>query len=112
MKQLPEPNNSNLPARYQYIEGPPPNEPGNEPETGGLIEYWHILRRRKGTVLLAAILGTIIGVLFCLPQMPVYQAKATLEMLNMNEDLLNTRQVEATSTALGNDPQINIKTQI
>jgi capsular exopolysaccharide synthesis family protein len=112
MKQLPEPNEGNLPARYQYIEGPPPNEPGNEPETGGLIEYWHILRRHKGTVLLFAILGTIAGILFSLPQTPEYQAKATLEMLNMNEDLLNTRQVEATSTALGNDPQINIKTQI
>jgi capsular exopolysaccharide synthesis family protein len=112
MKELPEPHDGNLPARYQYIEGPPPNEPSAEPETGGLIEYWHILRRRKGTVLLVAILGTIAGVLFSLPQTPVYQARATLEMLNINEDLLNRRQLDATTTADYYDPQFNIKTQI
>ena len=77
-----------------------------------MIEYWHILRRRKGTVLLVAILGTIAGVLFSLPQTPVYQARATLEMLNINEDLLNRRQLDATTTQDYYDPQFNIKTQI
>ena len=111
MKELPEPNHGNLPAKYQYVEVPT-NEPANEPETGGLIEYWHILRRRKGTVLLVAILGTIAGVLFSLPQTPIYQARATLEMLNINEDLLNRRQLESTTTQDYYDPQFNIKTQI
>jgi hypothetical protein len=46
MKELPEAHDGNLPARYQYIEGPPPNEPPAEPETGGLIEY---CRRRRCT---------------------------------------------------------------
>ncbi len=110
MKELPEPNNSNLPARYQYVEVPP--QEASEPETGGLIEYWHILRRRKGTVLLVAILGTIAGVLFSLPQTPVYQAKATLEMLNINENLLNRQQLDSTTTQDYYDPQFNIKTQI
>jgi hypothetical protein len=49
MKQLPEPEGGGgVPTRYQYVDVPPP-ESANEPETGGLIEYWHILRRRKGT---------------------------------------------------------------
>lgn len=111
MKELPEPNHGNLPARYQYVDIPN-NEAGNEPETGGLIEYWHILRRRKGTVLLFAVLGIIAAILFSLPQTPVYQAQATLEMLNINENLLNRQQLDATNTMQDYDPQFNIKTQI
>jgi capsular exopolysaccharide synthesis family protein len=112
MKQLPEPNAGGPPARYQYVDVPPPQEGPGEPETGGLIEYWHILRRRKGTVLLFALLGTIAAILFSLPQTPIYQAKSTLEMLNINEDLMNRRQLDATTTQGYYDPQFNIKTQI
>jgi len=77
MKQLPEPEGEHsLPVKHQYHEMPPQGAQ-NEPETGGLIEYWHILRRRKGTVLLGALLETIAAVLFSLPQTPIYQARAT-----------------------------------
>src|SRR5579862_9323854 len=59
------------------------------PGQGGLMEYWRIIRRSKGTLLLIAFVGMLIGVLATLPQTPIYQARATLEIQDMNSDFVN-----------------------
>lgn len=59
------------------------------PDSGALLEYWNILCRRKWTLLLLAFLGLLTGVLFSLPQMPLYQARASLEIQEFNENALN-----------------------
>ena len=64
---------------------------------GLLLEYWHMLRRRKGTLLLIAFLGLLASVLLTLPQTPVYQARTTLEIQNLNENFLNMRNVSPTA---------------
>jgi succinoglycan biosynthesis transport protein ExoP len=118
----PDGPDSRLPARrgdaglpasaYYHIDTPPPAEPAAEPETGGVIEYWYLLRRYKGTLLLFAVLGTIAALLISLPQTPIYQARGTLEILSVNEDLLNKRQLDPTSTMQDWSPELNIKTQM
>src|ERR1035441_9805667 len=72
-----------------------PSESGapDEPEQGGLLDYWRILRRRKGTVLLSAFFGLLIGVLVTLPQTPVYQARTSLEIQDINQSFLNVKEV-------------------
>ncbi|MDW8129033.1 MAG: polysaccharide biosynthesis tyrosine autokinase [Bryobacterales bacterium] len=85
------------PVPAQYIDVPPYGYGygSYHDETGrsGLLEYWYLLRRRKGTLILAAILGALVGVLVTVPQTPVYQARTTLEIQALNEDFLNMRQV-------------------
>ena len=93
------------PYRYsrEYLEDASP---------GGLLEYWNILRRRKGAVLLFAFAGTLLAVLFTLPQTPVYQARASLEIQSLNQDFMNTKQVNPVSEAqdyFSNDIQTHIK---
>jgi len=75
-----------VPARSDYVEVPPYviGEPPIAPETGGLLEYWRMIRRRKGTLVLAAFLGALAGFLFTLPQTAIYQARAVVEILPMN----------------------------
>jgi len=79
----------------------------------GPAEYWRTLRRRKGTVLLAAVLGLIGACLYTLPQTPVYQARAVLEWQGLNENFLNMRAVNLVPDA-GNasSPEYDIQTQV
>ncbi len=114
MKQLPEPERndrpSKAPARYQYIEVPPP-EASAELERDGLLDYWRILCRHKGTIFLFAVCGVLTALLFSLSQTPVYQARTTLEILDVNENVLNTRDLDP--TASGNQsPELTIQTQV
>ncbi len=78
----------------------------------GLLEYWRILRRHKGTVLVALVLGGILGSLTTLPDTPIYQAKATLEVQGLNENFLNMRDVNPTAVGGGFDSTLDIMTQV
>src|SRR5437868_2956109 len=63
-----------------------------EPEssdTHEFLEYWQILRRRKGAFVFIAFMGALSGFLITLPQTPVYQARGSLEITVPNENALN-----------------------
>jgi capsular exopolysaccharide synthesis family protein len=78
-----------------------------------LLEYWHMLWRRKGTLLLIAFLGLLAAVLLTLPQTPVYQARTSIEIQNLNENFLNMRDVNPTQQQDGSDPlTTDLQTQI
>src|SRR5437870_3814526 len=81
-------------------------------DSDGLDQYWRMLSRRKATLLLAAILGALLGFLLTRVQSPVYRARALIELVGLNEDFLNMRQVSPTAvsdTALS--PEYTIRTQ-
>jgi capsular exopolysaccharide synthesis family protein len=100
-----------LPARPPYMEAPPPMM--LEDQGSGLLEYWHMLRRRKGTLVLIACLGLLAAVLVTLPQTPVYQARTTIEIQNLNENFLNMRDVSQTANEGGSNPaESDLQTQI
>ena len=84
----------------------------DESESGGLLEYWRILRRHKGILILIAFLGSLAGVLLTLPQTPVYQARTALEIQNLNENFLNIKQVTPVSEGDGSTALTDIQTQI
>jgi capsular exopolysaccharide synthesis family protein len=67
------------PLRGGWVE-PYEAELGPEPGSQGLLEYWEVLRRRRGAVALFAALGVVAGVLLSLPQTPLYRAAAKLEI--------------------------------
>ncbi len=100
------------PAPAHYLEVPG-YETADQAAPGGLIEYWHILRRRKGTLILIAFLGALVGFLLTLPQTPIYQARTSLEIQGINEDFLQMRNVNPTSAGSNAYyPEYDIQTQV
>src|SRR2546430_17170751 len=75
-------------AKYSVDSGVRPEAPA-----GGLLEYWRILQRRKGTVILIALAGALAGLLWTLPQAPVYQARTVLEIEGTNDDFMYGRDI-------------------
>ena len=83
-----------------------------EDEGPGLVEYWRVLQRRKGTVILISALGLLLAVLITLPMTPVYQAKALVEVQDVNNDFLNMRSVQQFANGQGFNAMMDIQTQI
>src|SRR5579863_6180416 len=62
----------------------------------GLVEYWRVIVRHRGTVILLACLGGILGFLSTVPETPVYRTHATLEVQGTNDNFLNFKDVNPT----------------
>jgi succinoglycan biosynthesis transport protein ExoP len=100
-----------LPPRRQYMDMPYQEE-FQEPGPGLLPEYWRILQRRKGTLILIAFLGLLTSLLLTIPQTPIYQARGSIEIQNLNENFLNARNVSPTADDGGSSaPGADIQTQ-
>ena len=99
-------NNHN---QISHIPTPVIDLPGQQEPS--LLEYWRIIRRRKGALIVAATLGLIAGALVTLPQTPIYQAKTSLEIQDMNQDFLGMRSVTQVSD-LPSTTVTDIQTQI
>jgi capsular exopolysaccharide synthesis family protein len=65
---------------------------------GVLFEYWRILSRHKTSILLSAFGGLVLGFLIGIPMKPVYRARTSLEVLNLNEDFMNMKQSSPVTT--------------
>src|SRR5579885_3381863 len=83
--------------RVQYVETVEV-DPQEGSESHELLEYWQILRRRKGAFLFIAFLGALGGLFVTLPQTPIYQARASLEILAPNSNILNFRDAAASDS--------------
>jgi capsular exopolysaccharide synthesis family protein len=71
----------------------------DEAESGNsLLEYWRLLRRHKAAILLSAFGGIILGIAVGIPMTPVYRARTSLEVLNLNEDFMNMKQASPVTT--------------
>ncbi|MBI3281352.1 MAG: polysaccharide biosynthesis tyrosine autokinase [Acidobacteria bacterium] len=104
-----------VPARPGYIDVPAPYYGGEAyaaEDGGGLLEYWRIIRRRRGALILIAFCCLLAAVLITLPQTPVYQARASLEIQNLNENFLNIKEVSPVSESSAYNALTDIQTQI
>jgi succinoglycan biosynthesis transport protein ExoP len=96
-----------LVARNHYVingsyNGAPPPVRDEDDEEKGILEYWRILARYKGTIIGASLAGLILGFAVCVPMKPVFRAATTLEVLTINGDFMNQKQSNPTTTADGN----------
>ena len=122
MKQLPSPESRNGAVPYHGPQNVPAALPAqndyadsavNDVPSGGLLEYWRIIQRRKTHVILIACLGAAAGFLYTVPQTPVYQAKTVIEIQALNEDFMHMREVNPNASASGYyDPMIDLQTQV
>jgi succinoglycan biosynthesis transport protein ExoP len=112
-QQRPENGESNLLVRPRIIEAPPTTVI-EQPAPSLLLEYFDIVRRHKGILALIAFLGLLTSLLLTLPERPIYQARASLEIQNLNENFLNMRDVNPTTneqdpSPAGPDLQTQVK---
>jgi len=77
-----------------------------------LAENLRIVRKRKGTILLAGLLGMLAGVLYTLPKPPLYRSSASIEVQTPNDDFVYSRDVSPTSSAGSMFPEYDMATQI
>ena len=87
-------------AQQQQRPGRPGDQRGEAPASG-LFEYYRIIQRRRGAVIVISCLGMLAGFLYTLPQTPIYQAQSVIEIQEMNEDFLHMRDVSPTSSGAG-----------
>lgn len=111
MESLPAPNEASVPQPRDARYGPYSYDPNTDEPGTGLIEYWRMIPRRKGTVIVVAFIGTLLGFLITLPQTPVYQARTSLEIQDINQDFMNMKQTspEAQTYSALTDIQTQIK---
>src|ERR1043166_5914078 len=82
-------------------------------DSGSLAQYWRILVRRKGALILSALLGALSAFVVTRIQTPVYRAQTSLEMEDLNADFLNMKNVSPTTSGGSfQSPEFNIRTQI
>lgn len=99
------------PRYHQYIDEPPPETFESGP--GLLAEYLQILRHRRGTLILITFLGFLTALLLTLPQTPIYQARASIEIQSLNQNFLNMRNVNPTADDSGlYPPESDLQTQV
>jgi len=73
-------------------------EADSEGALHGLAEYWRLLLRHRGALLLAAVLGGVAGILLSLPQTPVYRASTRIEVQALNRNFLGMQNVSPTES--------------
>lgn len=83
-------------------------------DSGGLFEYWRLVRRYWIAVLLATLAAGALALLLTMQLMPVYEARTVIEIQNLNENFLNMRDVNPTvsTTEYGapeSERQTNVK---
>jgi polysaccharide biosynthesis transport protein len=100
-----------LPAR-QLRPGEIPGA-GLKRDYAGVLEYWQMIRRHPGTLILLTLLAGLIAFASTLTEPRLYQARTSLELQGLNEDFLNMKSVNPTVDASSNySPDYDIQTQV
>lgn len=119
------PNQPDPPANGALVPRHPGAEPGphgynaygydpydEEAAGSGLLEYWHILKRRKGFVILATFLGGLALFLYTMPQTPIYKAVASIEIQRINPRFMGLDSVNPVQDSSATYNNSDIETQI
>jgi capsular exopolysaccharide synthesis family protein len=83
-----------------------------ESETGGLLRYWQVLRRYKGTLILTALLCSAAAFVVSRLQTPVYESSTSLEIQGFNDPSLIMTALESNPRASEALMDSYIQTQI
>jgi capsular exopolysaccharide synthesis family protein len=119
MEQLTEPNNRNERAVTVMPRGPIDagrigRQADARPEAAQslLMEYVRLLKRRRSTILLLTFLGAVLGFATTLGVLPVYRARTSLDIQNLNADFMNMRAVAPTGGGENSSTEAYVQTQI
>jgi polysaccharide biosynthesis transport protein len=91
-----------------YSESRPSRTPEYLDDQAGILEYWRILNRRKGRIILIALLVALAAVLTGLPRTPVYRAGSSLEIQDINTEFMHEKQMNPVDSGAVTDIQTQI----
>ena len=77
-----------------------------------LMDYYQTLWRRKVAIALFALAGGLGAFLLTLDTQPIYRARTSLDIQNLNSDFMNMREVAATGDGGNNSGDAYVQTQI
>jgi succinoglycan biosynthesis transport protein ExoP len=85
---------------------------GSQPRPEAAVNYSALLRRHRAAV--AIIIGAtlLLSVLYTLVEHKVYQSEAILEVMGINQDFMNSKEVDPTSSQLTGDAYIETQTKL
>jgi polysaccharide biosynthesis transport protein len=66
--------------------------PNESPASFDLLEYWRILRLQKFFILILALLGLALALVYSVLQRPVYRAHTSIAIQDLNENFLNLKE--------------------
>src|SRR5581483_4062355 len=78
----------------------------------GFMSYWRMIRRRKGTLLIFAVVGALVGYLITIPQTPIYRARTSLEIVSLNQNFMNLKEGNPVADSGAAADSTDIQTQI
>ncbi len=82
-----------------------------EPESL-LMEYVRILSRRRKSIVWFALAGALLGFALTVTVLPVYRARTSLDIQNLNSDFMNMRDVAPTGENTASSADTYVQTQI
>jgi polysaccharide biosynthesis transport protein len=77
-----------------------------------LVEYYRLFARHRWFVFGFASAGMLATLLFCMAARPIYRARASLDIQNLNADFMNMRNVAPTGQVSPASPEVYIQTEI
>jgi len=77
-----------------------------------LMDYYRTIWRRKAAILLFVLAGGVGAYLLTLGSQPIYRARTSLDIQNMNSDFMNMREVAATGDGGSANGDAYVQTQI
>jgi succinoglycan biosynthesis transport protein ExoP len=81
-------------------------------QDGLLLEYYRLLRRRRGIIAVLALAGALLGFATTVWRLPVYRARTSLDIQNLNDNFLNRGEVALTSDGRDSSEESRVQTQI
>ena len=82
-------------------------------EAAGLLSsYVQAVVRKRWRLILFAIAGLLLGLLFTLPKKPLYLARTSLDVQSLNENFMNMRAVDPTGASGTYSAESNLQTHI
>ena len=94
------PRREDLGPRYPgYPGGWVPADVVEESSSSSLLDYWNKIRKRKGTLFAFVAVGILGGLIFSLFQTPLYRARTTVEIDDLNENFQNLSGQDPTNTS-------------
>ncbi len=84
----------------------------SQPHANLLLDYLQTISRWRSAILLCALVGGVLSLLFNFDVLPVYQARTSLDIQSINSDFLNMRSVAATGDSAASSTESYVQTQI
>lgn len=94
------------------FDAPPPTPDRHDRSSSLLLDYLRTLSRFRWIVAICALLGILASLVFNLTTLPVYRARTSLDIQNLNGDFMNMHTLSPTGGTDSSSTEAYVQTQI